>query len=172
MTIWDRLLKENFIEEIQWYIFTDVNVKNYFGIKLSTTALSTVSECTEENQIINWDEVDLATYEEEKLNSDKLMHPTICCPEVLNAVVDLYRSCSNSICRQKVIILPGARMVHCSSCNRRSKSTSCTNSFEATVEFENITLSLQLDILGSFINEDILTNYSHKNIDSLNKKSL
>ena len=75
-----------------------------------------MSECSEEDQMINWDEVDIATCDEDKLNSDKLMHPKKSCLEVLNAVVDLYRSCLNSKYRQKVIILPDARMVHCSSC--------------------------------------------------------
>ena len=40
--------------------------------------------------------------EEDKLNSDKLMHPTISCPEILNTVLELYRSFSNSKCQKAV----------------------------------------------------------------------
>ena len=47
--------------------FTDLNVQNYFGIELTTTALSTAEECvTADNPQANWELVDIELYEQHR----------------------------------------------------------------------------------------------------------
>ena len=44
----------NLKELTQWYTFTDVNVKNYFGRKLRTTIHTIVSEIETDAPLPDW----------------------------------------------------------------------------------------------------------------------
>ena len=99
------------------------------------------------------------------------MQPTICCPEILNTTVHVYKACSNSLYHIKVIILPGAKIVHCNNCNSRMTPTSCLDTFGVTVELDNKTLSLPVEVLDKFMKVDTTETYS-QNIDAVIQKTL
>ena len=148
-------------------MFTNVNVNNHFGIKLTTTSLSTAKECATADKLqVNWQPVDIEFYEQHKVDSEKAMHPTICCPEILNTTVDVYKAFSSSLCYKEVIILSSTKIVHCNNWNSRMKPTSCPHAFETTVKLENIRLSLPLEVLGKFMEVDIIETYS-QSIDTI-----
>ena len=95
-------------------MFTNVNVNNHFGSKVTTASLSTAEECATADKLqVNWESVDIEFYEQHKVDSEKAMHPTICCPEILNTTVDVYKAFSSSLCYKEVIILSRAKIVHC-----------------------------------------------------------
>ena len=71
----DGLLNQGLKELSAWCMFTDVNVKNYSGIRLTTTSLSTVDKCaTSVKPEVNWESVDIKFYELHKVDSEKVMH--------------------------------------------------------------------------------------------------
>lgn len=92
LTVWDKLLNP-FLKELSvWYMCTDVNMKNQIGIKLTTTSLSTAEECATADKLqVNWESVDIEFFEQHRVDSEKVMHSTICCPETLITTVGVYK---------------------------------------------------------------------------------
>ena len=60
ITLWEDQLDKSFKEKTQWYIATDVNVRNYYGSNLTTSINSKITECNGEK--LNWDAVDIEFY--------------------------------------------------------------------------------------------------------------
>ena len=76
MTVRDKLLNQGLKELSVWCTFTDINVKNYFGIKLTTTSLSTAEEhVTPDKLQVNWESVDIKFYEKHEVDTEKVMIP-------------------------------------------------------------------------------------------------
>lgn len=99
------------------------------------------------------------------------MHPKLCCPEILNAIIEIFPACCNAECKQKVTIFQGEKLVHCSHCTGRMKPASCVESFEGILEFQNVTLSLPLAVVEEFLGEKVIPTYQ-ENIDVLIEKLL
>ena len=71
----DGLLNQGLKELSAWCMFKDVNVKNYSGIRLTTTSLSTADKCaTSVKPEVKWESVDIKFYELHKVDSEKVMH--------------------------------------------------------------------------------------------------
>ena len=167
ITLWEDLLKADLQELSTWYCFTNVNLKDYFGAKLSSTTLTNVTP-VKSCKKLDWESIDITFYEQHKIHTQA----KLCCLEILNANVDIFPACSSASCKQKVTIVPGERIVRCTSCNRQMKPTSCLCTFECNLEFDDdVSLSLPLEVLESFLEEDILSKYKNS-ISSLVEKLL
>ena len=86
---------------------------------------------------------------------------------MVNAYIDIF-PIAPIHSNQKVTIVPGERLVRCTYCSRRMKPTSCRTAFEALLEFENIKLTLPINVLETFFQEDIMSKYGN-DADSLMK---
>jgi len=77
----------------------------------------------------------------------------LCCPEIISANAQFFPACCNSLCHNKVTLVPGERIVQCERCNRKMKPTSCVCIFECILEFSEVTLTLPLETLNPYLNE-------------------
>ena len=168
-TVWEDLLQAGLKELSTWYYVTNVNLKDYFGAKLSSTALANVTPVKSRKEV-DWESVDVSFYQEHKIHTQAKLNPMFCCPEMLNANIDIFPSCSSHSCKQKVTIISGEQSVKCTSCNGLMKPGSCLCTFECIVEFDDVPLNLPLEVLESFL-EDVLSTYRN-NISSLVEKLL
>lgn len=170
LTIWGDLLDLQFIERSQWYIFENVNLKHYFGLKLATTPMTTAKEC-EPVREIDWNDVDITKYERIKSEANALMNPSLCCPVIVNVCIEIFDACSNPICKEKVTIVPGERSVQCIHCSRSMTPTMCSTAFHAVLQFQNVELNLPLHVLEEFLNEPVVKKYKD-NVKNLVDKVL
>ena len=115
--------------------------------------------------------VDIEFYEQHKVDLENVIHHAICCPEILNTTVDVYKACYSSLCHKIVFIIPDADKVHCNYCNSRMSPTSCVDAFKAKVELESKTLSIRVEVLVKILEIDIIKTY-YQNMDALVVKTL
>ena len=77
--------------------FSDVNLKQYFGIRLSTTSTTQI-EALKTADTVDWKLVDIQLYEKHEENANAQLHPKQESEELLNASVIIYEACCNSQC--------------------------------------------------------------------------
>ena len=97
------------IEEGRKYEFHNLNLKNFFGKKLSTRATSTaiVSDEIEEMPIMSDHVVKKYIDHEEEINIK--LNPKICCPELVGTNLTVDPACTNDKCSELVAALLGER---------------------------------------------------------------
>ena len=98
-------------------------------------------------------------------------HPKLCCPNIINASAEIFPVCCTYQCNEKITIVPGDRIIKCSSCFRRMKPYNFSSFFEAVLDCDGIKLKLQLETAVQFFNEDILETYRN-DIDGFIEKLL
>ena len=105
------------IEEGKKHEFHDLNLKNFLGKKLSTTATSTaiVSDKTEEMPVLSDDVIKKYIDHEEEINNK--LNPKISCPELVGTNLITDAACTNDKCGKHVATVPVERIVTCMSCN-------------------------------------------------------
>ena len=94
LTVWGDLIDS--IEKCKTYKFHNLVLKNFFGLKLSTTTSTIITATSDADKVIpKLYESDLK--EHEKMINDKL-HPKLCCPELFGITVTVRPSCVNVSC--------------------------------------------------------------------------
>ena len=71
-------------------MFTNANIRNYFGGKLTTTIHTNVSEIETDASLPDWSTVEVKAYLNERVETVVIMHTTLCCPKIINASFDLF----------------------------------------------------------------------------------
>ena len=147
------------IEEGRKYEFHNLNLKNFFGNKLSTTPTTTaiVSDEIEEMPILSDDVIKKYIDHEEEINIK--LNPKIHWPELLGANLTVDAVCTNDKCGKPVATVPGERIVTCMNGNNtmRVKNFECI--FSCVLLFENISLSLPADVASQYFQEDVMKWY-------------
>ena len=147
------------IEEGRKYEFHNLNLKNFFGNKLSTTPTTTaiVSDEIEEMPILSDDVIKKYIDHEEEINIK--LNPKIHWPELLGANLTVDAVCTNDKCGKPVATVPGERIVTCMNGNNtmRVKNFECI--FSCVLLFENISLSLPADVESQYFQEDVAKSY-------------
>ena len=147
------------IEEGRKYEFHNLNLKNFFGNKLSTTPTTTaiVSDEIEEMPILSDDVIKKYIDHEEEINIK--LNPKIHWPELLGANLTVDAVCTNDKCGKPVATVPGERIVTCMNGNNtmRVKNFECI--FSCVLLFENISLSLPADVASQYFQEDVMSLY-------------
>ena len=150
------------IGEGRKYEFPNLNLKNFFGKKLSTKPATSaiVSDVIEEMQILSDDVIKKHIDHEELINIKS--NPTICCPELVGTNLTIDAACINDKCGKSVATVPGERTVICMNCNNtmRVKEFECIIS--CVLLFENILLSLPADVASQYFQEDVMRLYQHE----------
>ena len=115
ITIWGELTQS--IEEGRKYEFHNLNLKNIFGKKLSTTPTTTavVSDEIEETPILSGDVIKKYIDHEEEINIK--LKPKIFCPELVGSNLTVDAACTNDKCGKPVATVLGERIVACMNCN-------------------------------------------------------
>ena len=105
VSVWGELIDE--VEDDVTYLFKNVTIENYYGLRLYTTAKTTLLK--QEEQIdIEWSKCNITPETS-----------TLCCPNILSVKVNLYLECINSSCKRKVNVFPGEKKTTCDSCKRK-----------------------------------------------------
>ena len=144
-------------------------MRNYYGSNLTTSITSKISEC--DGKKLNWDAVEIEFYNQFIKDRESMFNQKICWKEIVNTSIDLFTCCSNKSCCQKVVIVPGEKLVHSINCRRRMKPTFCNYTFECTLEFESISLAAPESVLSAFLREDVIS-VCQQNINNLYEKIL
>ena len=168
LTLWGTLLDIDIEEQIQWYQLTEVNLRSYFGVNLSTSFNTTLSKC--EGESLDWGKVDVEFYRLMIKDRQAMFNKKICCQPISNASIEISTCCSNTVCQQRLVVVPGELLVHCMSCNRRMTPDQVNLIFECVLECDGVTLTLPKLVFSEFLDEDVM---SYKdNIDPLFAKLL
>ena len=156
ITIWENLLET--VDESHCYCFHGVVLKNYFGLKLSTTKSTFVDVINDDsiNENINVSEEVLTQYRESRQDLNVKLNPTLCCPKIHNMCLNVYPGCTNPSCQKQVSIMPLQKSVTCVHCNHFMRADLCSSVFECKVGFERNSLKLPLHVLTEFLGEDVL----------------
>lgn len=98
-----------------------MTVKHFHGKKLSTT-----------------DETIITTAEKQDIVNEAPEKPKniICCPDILNVIVNIYPICNNKDCRKNVAANPGSRILRCHGCNRSMLLKNCYIEVNASFQLE------------------------------------
>ena len=105
VSVWGKLIDE--VEEDVTYLFKNVTIENYYGLRLSTTAKTTLLKQEEQIDVV-WSKYNISPETS-----------TLCCPYILSVKVILYLECINRSCKRKVNVFPGEKKTTCGSCKRK-----------------------------------------------------
>ena len=89
-TIWESLLEE--ISEETMYLFQNIFLKDFYGLKLTTTKATMVSREGPVSFTLPQDAV--TTYMELNRQIKNRLHTKICCPEVVSVTLDVFPVCA------------------------------------------------------------------------------
>ena len=155
LTVWGDLIDS--IQECKTYEFHNLSLKNFFGLKLSTTTSTIITAASDADKVIpNLCESDLKEHlDHERMINDKL-HPKLCCPELFGTNVSVGPSCVNMSCRKALQIVPGSRTVTCISCNMTINVDKCSCIFNCQLAFADLTLSLPVDVASKYVKGDVV----------------
>ena len=144
ISIWGDMI--NSIVEDTVYIFKNVIVQSYHGIKLTTT-VNTVTEESPINIDVIWGEEVMPEL------------TTLTCTEIISSKVSSFLCCVNISCCRKVVPFPGELTVTCNNptCRRKMLVKKCLPrvNVEITVERDGSQINLTMfeNILKSFFND-------------------
>ena len=113
------------IEEGRKYEFHNLNLKSFFGKKLSTTPTTTaiLSDKIEEIPILSGDVIKKYIDHQEEINVK--LNSKICCPELVGTNLTVDAACTNDKCGKPVSTVPGERIVACMNCNNTMRVKKC-----------------------------------------------
>ena len=167
ITIWGELTQS--IEERIKYEFHILNLKNFFGKKLSTvpTTAAVVYDRIEEMPILSDDVIKKYIDHEEEINIK--LNPKICCPELVGTNLTVDAACKNGKCGKHVATVLGERIVTCMNYSNTMRVNKCECIFSCVLLFENTLLSLPADIASQYFQEDVMKSYQRD--EKINKKT-
>ena len=170
-TVWNNLIAS--IKETTWYNFTNLNIKLYYGCKLSTTKSTQVTIDNNDSLPILPPEVMQEYLKDQELIEAKNIHK-LCCPEITNLELQLYPGCANVSCKKPLVLQPGARIVTCPHCKRSMRSDKCKSVLHCLLTFEEdnpLNLLLPKEVLEKYMEVDVIE-MGNENIDDLKEKIL
>ena len=96
------------------------------------------------------------------------LHPKICCPEVVSVTLDVFPGCTNIPCGRPVAVIPDQPSTACQQCNTTMKVSQCPCVFHCTLTFEDMEkpLNLPLEVLQSYLQQDVIKLCNKENIKS------
>ena len=157
ITIWGKFTQ--LIEEGKKYELNNLNLKNFFVKKLSTTTSTTIALSEEqETKPVLTDDVTKSYIDHEK-EINVALNPQLCCPELMGTNVTIDAACTNIKCAKPVATVPGEKTVTCMNCNNMMRVEKCKCIFKCMLLFENITLLLPADVASLYFKEDIMMLY-------------
>ena len=115
MTIWKNFLEE--ISEKTMYLFRNIFLKDFYGLKLTTTTTTIVSSEGPASFTLPQDVV--TTYKELNKLLKHCLHPKICWPGVVSVILDVFPSCTNILCEDQLLLFPISHPHHASNAIRR-----------------------------------------------------
>ena len=109
ITIWENLLEE--ISEETMYLYF---LKEFHGLKLTTTRATIVSGEGPVSFMMHLLPQDaVRTYVELNKQLKNHLHPKICCPEVVSVTLDVFPGCTNIACGRPVVAIPDQPSTSC-----------------------------------------------------------
>ena len=164
ITIWENLLEE--ISEETMYLFQNIFLKDFYGLKLTTTRATIVS--SEGPVSFTLPQNAITTYMELNKQLKNRLHPKIFCPEVVSVILDVSPGGTNIACGRPVVVIPDQPSTSCQQCDTTMKVSKCSCIFHCTLTFEDIKkpLNLQLEVLQSYLQQGVIKLCSKENIKS------
>ena len=153
ITVWEDHFQN--IDEYTWYHFTRLNLKNYFGQKLSTTKSTSITKEDTDTPIPQLNDTEIDHYVNQT-NSFQKKEEILCCPEISHVSLEIYFACTNKECKRQVTKLPGKKIVTCIYCSRAMKSQKCDKMMNITLSFDTIDLQLSQEIISKFLDLDVM----------------
>ena len=132
------------------YLFQNMFLKDFYGLKLTTTKATIVSSEVPVSFTLPQDAV--TTYMELNKQLKNHLHPKICCPEVVSVTLDVFPGCKNIACGRPVVAIPDQPSTSCQQGNTTMRVSKCPCIFHYTLTFEDMekTLNLPLEVLKLF----------------------
>ena len=155
LTLWEEHFEK--IKEFKWYHFTRLNLKNFYGLKLSSSKSTSITEEDGDTPIPQLDKEEVDKYvERSNITFKNQQHITLCCPEISNLSVELYFGCSNNQCKRQVSFLPGKKIINCIHCSRTMRADKCEQMFKCNLSLGEIELDLPSEIISSFLDVNVI----------------
>ena len=153
ITIWENLLEES-SEEIM-YLFQNIFLKDFYGLKLTITRATIVSS-------------EVTTYMELNKQLKNCLHPKICCPEVVPVTLDVFLGCTNIACKRPVVVFPDQPSPSWQQYSTTMKVSKCSCLFHCSLTFEDMEKPLNLapEVLKIYLKQDVIKLCSKENIKS------
>ncbi|KAL9958052.1 hypothetical protein ACROYT_G035018 [Oculina patagonica] len=155
VSLWGNQIDK--IEDEQFYSISNCRLKHFYGKKLSTTEKTTITTA-EKQEIAN-----------QPIEKRKTI---VCCPEILNVLVNIYIICNNRECRKKVSASSGSKILRCNGCNRAMLLKNCYVEVNAQFQLEKDSAEKYVtafaNVLTKFLEEDVYT-YKDKEDDLTTK---
>ena len=148
------------------YLFQNMFLKDFYGLKLTTTKATIVSSEVPVSFTLPQDAV--TTYMELNKQLKNRQHPKICCPEVVSVTLDVFPGCTNIMYGRPVVAIPDQPSTLYQQCNTTMKVSKCPCIFHYTLTFQGMKkpLNLPLEVLQSCLQQDVIKLCSKENIKS------
>jgi hypothetical protein len=151
ITLWNE--KYCSLDENVWLSFTNLNLKYYFGVKLSTTKSTTVSTFDSEIDVPKLPDNLQEQYLVQSQAIDQKLNHTLCCPTIDNLELDYANTCSK--CNSNITLLPGKRIVNCNHCLSSMRHDKCKKKLKIQITIDDLTLAISQDVIASFYDQDV-----------------
>ena len=123
ITIWENLLEE--ISEETMYLFQNIFLKDFYGLKLTKTTRATIIS-SEGPVSFTLPEDVVTNYMELNYQLKNHLDPKICCLEVVSVVtLDVFPGCTNITCGKPVVVIPDHPSTSCQQRNTTMKVSKC-----------------------------------------------
>ena len=151
ITLWNEEFCH--LSENVWLSFTNLRLKFYFGVKLSTSKSSIVSTYDSLVDIPELPDNLQQDYLSKSETINQKLNHALCCPTIDNLELDFAHTCSK--CDNNITLLPGKRVVNCNHCFSSMRYDKCKKKLKIQVKIDDLTLSIPQDVIGSFYNQDV-----------------
>ena len=134
ITIWENLLEE--ISEETMYLFQNIFLKDFYGLKLTTTSATIVSSERPVSFTLPQDAVSTCMELNKQLKN--CLRPNICCPEGVSVTLNVFPGYTNIAYGRPVTVIPDPPSTLCQQCNTTMKVNKCLCIFHCTLTFQNM----------------------------------
>jgi len=164
LTIWRDSLISLFEENVTYKI-TDLNLKNYFGLKLSTSGKTSFEKRPKEIKI-TWPDLAKYRFEESTIKNRKTLKKA----ELCGVVISCQLLCSGVDCRN-VLEENDSKIITCRKCKRQSFTSKCPMEVIGKLDIDDLTLNFSVNVIDDLFGEGTCSFYITK-ISELEKKIL
>ena len=106
-------IRENLLEEISEeiiYLFQNIFLKDFYGLKFTTKATIVSSETPVS---FAFPQGGVSSYMELNKQLKNCLHPKICCFQVVSVTPDVFPGCTNIACGRPVVVIPDKQSTSC-----------------------------------------------------------
>ena len=152
ISIWNTLIDE--IDEGKWYSFTNLSLRYYFVLKLSTTKRTTSLAIDNAQPVPDISNGIVLQYDSLSNNIHSKLNQSICCPEITSVNIEHFHSCLN--CQQRIALIPSRRIVTCQNCGNAMRCDKVVEKVDCILLLNGHekSLILPLDVLSRFIKKE------------------